>query len=614
MPARSFGRRRAACLILVHVLIAAHIIHWRLAGRTLAPLELNEVMYTLEIGIITAGFVFMTIVCIGTVCFGRFFCSWGCHILALQDLSAWVLAKLRIRPKPIRSRCLLFVPPLAMLYMFVWPQITRLLDGRPMPVLHLRTDGEGWASFVTNDFWRNLPGPGIAALTFLVCGFAIVYVLGSRSFCTYVCPYGAIFGLADRFAPGRIVARGDCTRCGICTAICQSRVHVHEEVSQFGKVVDPACLKDLDCVAACPDGALAYGLARPPLLELPGSRKLKPARYDFSLPEELILGLVFLVTFFIYRGLYGSVPFLMSLALAAVLGYCAVLAARLAHRSHVRLANMQLKIGGGLRRAGQVFVIFGFAVLILTMHSAVIRYHEVRGTRAHAAAAAAKRADDKASMKLHAAQALAHLQVCEKWGLFRTGDLLRRIGSLQMDLEQPAEAQRYLSLALSRGQTDASTLRDHGRACFALGEAAAELGDLQASLLHFRKAVGSSPQIPEFHYNLGVILSALGWEQEAVAEYQQTLRLAPDDVDALNNLGLALAQRGNLEDALRHLRRAVAIKPDAAHPHFNLGRILASMGDVVEAESHFNRAAELDARYAAMLRSAGGESSDNSGR
>ena len=45
------------------------------------------------------------------------------------------------------------------------------------------TDAEGWASFATTDFWRNLPGPGITALTFFVCGFAIVYLLGARSFC-----------------------------------------------------------------------------------------------------------------------------------------------------------------------------------------------------------------------------------------------------------------------------------------------------------------------------------------------------------------------------------------------------------------------------------------------
>jgi len=130
----------------------------------------------------------------------------------------------------VRSRVLFCVPVIAMLYMFAWPQAARLVAGKPMPALHVRADAQGWASFVTTNFWRNLPGPGITLLTFAICGFVIVYFLGSRAFCTYACPYGAVFSLADRIAPGRIVARKDCRQCGICTAACQSRVRVHEEV------------------------------------------------------------------------------------------------------------------------------------------------------------------------------------------------------------------------------------------------------------------------------------------------------------------------------------------------------------------------------------------------
>ena len=59
----------------------------------------------------------------GTAIFGRFLCSWGCHILALQDFSAWLLDKLRIKPRAIRSRLLLWVPMGAALYMFMWPPV-----------------------------------------------------------------------------------------------------------------------------------------------------------------------------------------------------------------------------------------------------------------------------------------------------------------------------------------------------------------------------------------------------------------------------------------------------------------------------------------------------------
>ena len=40
-PRRRYVRRRVATLIGVHVLFALHIAHWRIAGKTLAPLEVK---------------------------------------------------------------------------------------------------------------------------------------------------------------------------------------------------------------------------------------------------------------------------------------------------------------------------------------------------------------------------------------------------------------------------------------------------------------------------------------------------------------------------------------------------------------------------------------------
>ena len=242
---RNYARWRALTLIGVHVLIGIHIAHWLIAGRSLAPLEFNEVVYTLEAGLVTAGFLLMATAVLATAVVGRFFCGWACHLLALQDLCAWLLEKVGITAKPIRSRVLRTAPWIVMGYMFLWPQLVRLLQGRPAPTLHVAGADEAWASFVTDGFWRNLPGPWITGLTFLICGFAIVYLLGSRAFCLDACPYGAVFALADRIAPGRIRLRGSCTDCGRCTAVCQSGIWVHEEVQRFGNVVDPACLRDL---------------------------------------------------------------------------------------------------------------------------------------------------------------------------------------------------------------------------------------------------------------------------------------------------------------------------------------------------------------------------------
>lgn len=468
---RKYGRWRAVSLIAIYLLMAVHIVHWKINGRTLAPLELNEVLYTLELGIVTAGFIFMGLAVLATAVFGRFFCSWGCHILALQDLCTWLLQKAGIRPKPVRSRVLLLVPVASMVYMFIWPQVWGAIEARPRPVLHVTTDSDSnWASFVTTDFWRNLPGPWVTLLTFLVCGFAIVYVLGSRAFCTYACPYGAIFALADRIAPGKIKAVGDranCAECGLCTAACTSHIRVHEELTVFGRVVSPACLKDLDCVSVCPNGSITYGLAKPS-----GFRSWRKwgrfgIPYDFSFCEDILMAGVFLVSLAAFRGLYDAVPFFLTLGIAAILAWTAVLGVRMFTRTNARVSVFQIKRDGRWTRAGWTFMGLLGIVAVVTAHCGFIRWHEAAGSRAFHSLTIASDAHNQASVlaPTHAggalghestgrspaderrqllASAIAHLEVCDRWGLVRPPSLSPRLAALHLWNEQPVRAEPHI--------------------------------------------------------------------------------------------------------------------------------------------------------------------------
>jgi hypothetical protein len=67
-------------------------------------------MRTLELGELNAGFVFFALAIVSTAVFGRFFCGWGCHVVALQDLCAWIMKRLGVKPRPFRSRLLLWAP------------------------------------------------------------------------------------------------------------------------------------------------------------------------------------------------------------------------------------------------------------------------------------------------------------------------------------------------------------------------------------------------------------------------------------------------------------------------------------------------------------------------
>src|SRR5262249_14261986 len=155
-----------------------------------------------------------------------------------------------------------------------------------------------------------------------------------KGFCTYGCPYGALFGVADRLAPGRILVSDACEGCGHCTATCTSNVRVHEEVRLYGMVVDPGCMKCLDCVSVCPTQAFRFGFTRPSPLTPPAPRK-----YDYTWPEEVALALVCLVATLAFRGLYDIVPLLMAVGLGGLTACVTLKLWRLLRDPNVRLQN-----------------------------------------------------------------------------------------------------------------------------------------------------------------------------------------------------------------------------------------------------------------------------------
>ncbi|MCB1641920.1 MAG: 4Fe-4S binding protein, partial [Xanthomonadales bacterium] len=115
------SRWRALVLVLVHLLIAAHIAHWLTTGSSVTPVEPSEAMAFSRDSIINTGLIFFALMILSTALFGRYFCGWACHLLALQDLCRHWMLKLGIRPRPLRSRVLAWVPTAAFLYMFIWP-------------------------------------------------------------------------------------------------------------------------------------------------------------------------------------------------------------------------------------------------------------------------------------------------------------------------------------------------------------------------------------------------------------------------------------------------------------------------------------------------------------
>lgn len=582
----------------IHVLAGVHIAHWRLNGTTLAPLELNEAVYTLELGIVTAGFLLMALAALGTLVFGRFFCSWACHILALQDACGWILEKLKIRPKPVRSRALLLVPAAVMFTMFVWPQAFRLWRGEALPVMHLRTDAQGWSSFVTSDFWRNLPTIGVALTTFLVCGFVVVYVLGTRAFCSFGCPYGAIFAVLDRVAPGRIVSAGDCSGCGQCTAVCTSHILVHEELKTHGMVVNSACLRDLDCVASCPEGKVRFGFTAPPLLKLPPI--LRPLRrsWEFGWGEEIQMAVVCLATVVALRGLYGVIPFFLAVALGCIGAYLSVLCTRSLYRRDVRFNLLQVRRDGRLTPGGRAFL--GACALAFggVAHSGVVRWHEYAGGRdfetLRASTPPAGHPDDDGLV----ASAAHHLEACARLGLVEPAGLTYRRGVVLSWTGDLDGSRRLLEQALAEDPADGDARLALARVLAVAGDGTRALALLDEGLAWSPPEVRMRPAWRRFagaaHDLRARVLAGEGRTADARGAFEACIAVGGETAGVRLALGELAVGTGDLAAAEREFARAVELGPKWAPARFNHGGVLAMLSRFEEARTEFEACVALD--------------------
>jgi predicted O-linked N-acetylglucosamine transferase (SPINDLY family) len=135
---------------------------------------------------------------------------------------------------------------------------------------------------------------------------------------------------------------------------------------------------------------------------------------------------------------------------------------------------------------------------------------------------------------------------------------------------------------------------DYVDAHYNLGNAFKELGQLEAAVKSFEKALAIKPDSANAHNNLGNALTDLGQLDAAVKCYEKALAVKPDYVEAHNNLGVTLKELGQLDDAVKCYEKAVALKPDYADAYANYGNVLKDLKRLDEALASYESASALD--------------------
>lgn len=205
-----------------------------------------------------AMFLLLTFVAIAFL-FRKAFCSWLCPVGTISEY-LWRAGK-RFFGRNFRTWRWLDIPLRGLKYLllgfFVWA-VTSM--SAPSIAAFMRSDYGVIADVKMLNFFRFLGETGAILIGLLVIGSMLI----QNFWCRYLCPYGALLGLASLFSPLRIRRNPDtCIDCAKCAKACPSALPVDKLIT----IKSAECTGCLECVAACPaQGALRMTHVGPDVL------------------------------------------------------------------------------------------------------------------------------------------------------------------------------------------------------------------------------------------------------------------------------------------------------------------------------------------------------------
>lgn len=124
-----------------------------------------------------------------------------------------------------------------------------------------------------------------------------------------------------------------------------------------------------------------------------------------------------------------------------------------------------------------------------------------------------------------------------------------------------------------------------------------EAGDLAGAIQLYEKAIATTPEDEDLHYNLGIAYAKAGQNEKAEKQYREALQLLPDYAEVHNNLGNLLLRTARLQEAEEQFNEAISDMPDYAAAHNNLGIVRQRQKRLAEATACFEKAVRYDTNY-----------------
>jgi len=442
-------------------------------------------------GLLNSAAAFFIFVVFITVFFGRLFCGWGCHFAFFQEFALKVLNKAGINPQIIHSKANIIQ------YVFLLKTLTAIYEFWLIygcPQFHI---GFSDTQVMTVDLPRS---PVIIVLFIIFDVFLFIYLMGSRAFCRYVCPWAPMLAIFDNLSFWRIRKVNECKGCMSCTKSCTMGIQVHEEIAQHSAVVNTNCIRCLACKNACPNGTLCYRCGLNVISITRGIKWLIPQQGNYSWYCDFLLIFCGLVVAYYTQKWLGS----FQTFLGAAWGLCfGILIIKLLERRHVPISeSIQQK-----RR----FLTVGLITL-------------------------------------------STLAWC--WMTSTPYDIrLLLRGNRFLDLMEYDKAIATYNQAINEFPSNHEI-----RAVLALTYKLK--GDYSRAITEYKTLISSNPDNAALHNNLGTVYYRKENYDLAIEEYKKAIQLDEHLTAAYGNIGLVFLKKGNVKDAVPFLRKVFQNEED----------------------------------------------------
>lgn len=169
-----------------------------------------------------------------------------------------------------------------------------------------------------------------------------------------------------------------------------------------------------------------------------------------------------------------------------------------------------------------------------------------------------------------------------------TGDLP---AAEQSRLDEAADDQARLAIM----QELAGARPDDAAVQFHLGNVLYDLGQLDAAITAYRRAIEIDGQLLGAHVNLGSALDEMGKLEDALVAYEAALAVDDSDARLLCNIGGVYFQKRRVDQALDYFQRALEADPKSQLAHYNMAILFADAEIYREAIAEWEAAVEIDA-------------------